>query len=126
MNVTRRHSQSLAVSFLPDKHRRYHRLPLRPVACSLELSRAREGPSLEMPESLHVLRLQPLGAVHVPTPGEARGDVEANHFSHFFWWAQPKMAPVAAAIDPYICVEVYGGRFACATADRAKCRCGLH
>ena len=91
---------------------------------SLELSRPREAPSLEMPESLHVLRLQPLGAVHVPTPGEARGDVEANHFSHFFWWSQPKMTPVAAAIDPYVTVEVYGGRFACATTNRAKCSHG--
>ena len=55
---------------------------------------------LEIGESLHVLRLQPLGATHVPTPGESRGNVDGCHLSHFAWWKQEKMLPVSGIGAP--------------------------
>ena len=52
----------------------------------------RETPVLEVPTTLTVLRLDILGAVHVPTPGEVgRGDLEPYHFP---WWAQAGVRPL--------------------------------
>jgi len=107
---------------------RYLRLPSNDGCLAkpttLEPSRPHETPSLDIPLIFHVIRIQPLGALHIPTPGEARGNMDAKHFSHFIWWNQPKLTPVAAVIDPFISVEVYGGRFACATCDREVCQHG--
>ena len=80
----------------------------------------RETPVLEVPTTLPVLRLDILGAVHVPTPGEVgRGDLEPYHFP---WWAQAgvRPEPSSTACDPFVTVEAFGGAFSGAAADRSK------
>ena len=80
----------------------------------------RETPVLEVPTTLTVLRLDILGAVHVPTPGEVgRGDLEPYHFP---WWAQAgvRPEPSSTACDPFVTVEAFGGAFSGAAADRSK------
>ena len=72
------------------------------------------GPSdgWSVPEQLRVLRIEILGALHVPCPGEARGNADAFHFA---WWPTA-LQPAAAVCDPFISIEAFGGAFAGAAA----------
>ena len=60
--------------------------------------------------------LELLGALHVPTLGEARGDAEAFHFT---WWPTG-LQPSAMVCDPFVSVEAFGGAFAGAAARREE------
>ncbi len=73
-------------------------------------------PALSVPPQLHVLRVEVLGALHVPTPGEARGDADGFHFA---WWPTG-LQPAAAVCDPFVSVEAFGGAFAGAAARREE------
>ena len=68
------------------------------------------GPSdgWSVPEQLRLLRVELLGALHVPCPGEARGNSDAFHFA---WWPT-LLQPAATVCDPFVSIEAFGGAFA--------------
>ena len=68
------------------------------------------GPSdgWSVPDQLRLLRVEILGALHIPCPGEARGNSDAFHFA---WWPT-LLQPAATVCDPFISIEAFGGAFA--------------
>ena len=101
---------------------------LKPACLRLPATGAGVPAALKLPASLHVLRLEVAGALHVPTPGESRGDIDAWTAAYGFHWSQRQVSsatrPSDEVVSPFVKVEVVGGLFAGAAASRAECQQG--
>ena len=72
--------------------------------------------AITVPPVLHVLRLEVLGALHVPTVGEVRGDAQAAGYE-WTWWSTAHQSS-AIVCDPFVSVEAFSGAFAGAAERR--------
>ena len=99
---------------------------LKPACLRLPATGPGVPAALKLPASLCVLRLEIAGALHVPTSGESRGDIDAWTAAYGFHWSQRQTSSATRLSDevvsPFVKVEVVGGLFVGAASSRAECQ----
>ena len=86
------------------------------VVAAAAVPTATLAPATTVPPVLHVLRLEVLGALHVPTVGEVRSDAQAAGYE-WTWWSTAHQSS-AIVCDPFVSVEAFSGGFAGAAERR--------